>query len=105
MYLRCRTVSYILHELTVQSIFDIVSFSDISFLCEATTALMIQEQQKQSALPQRTTDKSVIRATIPPELQQEPVRFFRNVCFSFSLFSIVSRTLFCLKRLFHKNFV
>lgn len=75
MYLRCRTVSYILHELTVQSIFDIVSFSDISFLCEATTALMIQEQQKQSALPQRTTDKSVIRATIPPELQQEPVRF------------------------------
>lgn len=45
---------------------------DISFLCEATTALMAQEQQKQSTLPQRTTDKSAIRATIPPELQQEP---------------------------------
>lgn len=50
-------------------------FSDISFLCEATTALMAQEQQKQSTLPQRTTDKSAIRATIPPELQQEPVRY------------------------------
>lgn len=46
--------------------------SDISFLCEATTALVIQEQQNKSHSQQRTTDKSAIRA-IPHELQQEPV--------------------------------
>ncbi len=47
-------------------------FSDISFLCEATTAIMTQEQQNKPSLQQRTTDKSAIRA-IQNEPQQEPV--------------------------------
>ena len=45
--------------------------SDISFLCEATTAALTNEQTKPS-VQQRTTDKSAIRA-VPNELQQEPV--------------------------------
>jgi hypothetical protein len=51
-------------------------FSDISFLCEATTAIMTQEQQNKPTTQQRTTDKSAIRA-IQNELQPEPV------CYSF----------------------
>ncbi len=51
-------------------------FSDISFLCEATTAIMTQDQQNKSAIQQRTTDKSAIRA-IQNELQPE------SVCYNF----------------------
>jgi hypothetical protein len=47
-------------------------FSDISFLCEATTAVINQNQQNKLSVQQRTTDKSAIRA-IQTEFQQEPV--------------------------------
>jgi hypothetical protein len=47
-------------------------FSDISFLCEATAAIMTLEQQNKPSVQQRTTDKSAIRAA-PKELQHEPV--------------------------------
>ncbi|CAF3662745.1 unnamed protein product [Rotaria sp. Silwood1] len=44
---------------------------DISFLCEATTVALTQEQQSKSSTQQRTTDKSAIRAK-RNELQQQP---------------------------------
>jgi hypothetical protein len=47
-------------------------FSDISFLCEATTAMLTLEQQNKPSVQQRTTDRSAIRA-MPNELQQAPV--------------------------------
>lgn len=37
-------------------------FSDISFLCEAAAANAAVEQQNKQTVPQRTTDKSAIRA-------------------------------------------
>ena len=51
---------------------ELFDFSDISFLCEATTAVLNQEQAK-LVRPTRTTDKSAIRAA-PIELKSEPVR-------------------------------
>ena len=44
--------------------------SDISFLCEATTAALTHDQNKSSG-QQRTTDKSAIRAI--QNALQEPV--------------------------------
>ena len=68
LHLWSRTVSFNFQCLP----FSYLLFSDISFLCEATTALTSQHQQNKPSLSQRTTDKSAIRA-IPTELQQEPV--------------------------------
>ncbi len=67
--MRSGTVSYNVEHLKIFYLL----FSDISFLCEATTAIMTQEQQNKPSLHQRTTDKSVIRA-----IQHEPPQ--ESVC-------------------------
>jgi hypothetical protein len=67
MYMRSGTVSN-----ECYWTFQDLLFSDISFLCEATTAIMTQEQQKKPSVPQRTTDKSAIRA-IQHEVPHDPV--------------------------------
>lgn len=63
-----RTVSFnIAYHLSFYSV-----FSDISFLCEATTTLTARDHLNKPSAQQRTIDKSAIRA-IPAELKQEPV--------------------------------
>ena len=52
---------------------DCCLFSDISFLCETTTAALAQDQPSKLPAQQRTTDKSAIRAP-QKESKQEPVR-------------------------------
>jgi len=44
-------------------------FSDISFLCEATTSIVAQEQQHKLSVQHRASDKSAVRA-MPNELQE-----------------------------------
>lgn len=75
MHLWSRTVSLVdRHSLVLHVV--TISSSDISFLCEATTAALTHDHNKTSLVPQRTTDKSAIRA-VPNELQQEPVSSLR----------------------------
>lgn len=73
----CWTVSKNIFPTILKQIFLFFN-SDISFLCDAKTTPIAQEQQNKLNIHQRTTDKSAIRA-IPREFQQEPVCFPSNI--------------------------